>query len=108
AGIAVDVHSRTVGYGGRTAKIRATAGGAIARELLANSGRVVSLDALIERLWADCEDGGPLNAGGAINASVYHLRAAFTAVGAPAIISNIKGVGYVLDIRPVEAHRHAA
>jgi DNA-binding response OmpR family regulator len=57
--------------------------------------RLTSLDVLIEKVWGDCPDGGPLTARDGIRTLVCHLRKKLEKVGWT--IRAQKGHGYRLE-----------
>lgn len=60
-------------------------------------GRVVPQRELMELLWGDDADGGPLGARAALHALITQLRRNLEARGSPARIRNRFGDGYWLE-----------
>ncbi len=67
--------------------------------LLARSGGLVTRDELVEAIWGERADGGPLTAaGGALNSVMEAARAAGAALGI--VITTEHGRGYRARTRP--------
>ena len=69
----------------------------IARELLANAGKLVRLDRILHVLYGHDPDGGPVSASRGIRVLICSLRGRLRAIGADAEIVCIWGEGYRLD-----------
>jgi two-component system, OmpR family, response regulator MprA len=89
AGISVDLRARLVAYGGKEVALTKTEFDLLAL-LFSNKGTVLTTKQIYEQVWG--YDFGP----GSKNLAVYvsYLRRKFEQIGAPDVITAIRGVGY--------------
>lgn len=98
ADIVVDLRSSTISRGSMTAKaspieLRTAAA------LLANLDVPLSTERLVEHIWGDREDGGPLAADRCLQVYITRLRHLLDALGMR--IESLRGHGYVTTLVPV-------
>jgi DNA-binding response OmpR family regulator len=71
--------------------------------LLAASGHWLSRDEIIDRLYGDCEDGGPLDPHGVIKVSVHRQRALLAGLGIDLLA--MKKIGWRCEILPMPGQK---
>jgi len=94
-GVRIDPHRRRASWRGGEVQVKGKQARLLAA-LASTPGRVVARDRIVDALWGDQTDGGPLGAHRVLYEHIRSLRRRLAGAGFPGSIVNHHGVGYEL------------